>query len=70
MAKSGRSSDKTGISPHSVMPEHLVIPEFAQQISGISLHGIVLLKQQSKNTISVRQAAWEIPAQKLAGMTG
>ncbi|MGB0217549.1 MAG: hypothetical protein ACPF9E_19190 [Alteromonas oceani] len=69
MAKSGRSSDKTGISSHPVMTEHLVIPEFVQQISGNSLHGNVLLKQQSKNTVSVRQATWEIPAQKLAGMT-
>ena len=43
--------------------------EFVQQISGNSLHGNVLLKQQSKNTVSVRQATWEIPAQKLAGMT-
>jgi len=39
------------------------------RLSGISLHGILLLKQQSKNTVSVRQATWEIPAQKLAGMT-
>ena len=39
------------------------------RLSGISLHSIVLLKQQSGNTISLRQTAQEIPAQKHAGMT-